>query len=655
AVVSEIMPIILSDGADVVRERGIGLLTNAGVSPVVTDIIRALQRSDNATLKTLCEHIERLPLDQQELIFAALIANATRGILSNTTIALSTQMAELISSHRGLHRYMELLLLHGNQLSLVAFIRQLQKFNAQDIQEILQEFIGQGKESDARILVLAAHENADFNVELMELGVNLLLSRDEEPKERMGLANAMRRMQQGKQLAQLIAERAHHLEHTRDSTIFWLLAEMSRENKISEIDANTISERIRSILKRANGPHVVSILDQQLPAVLPCDTEHRSLLVEPMAELLARFLDDRSQGHIMDCLEKMGPSAIDPLWKILANHPNADVRCSCVRIFPLLCADYNDQEKITVTQRLITESQHISKNKHKGTFYLACATFILHIEDPQDLHIEIDKKSQDIALDGLPASSIIAASKHIDPTRRLEVIENLISIICADLPDGQTEEVLDPETQDVTFVLDNAISVHTDIIPHALDGLKVISSSDYCPPQLVRRITMTLMNQWRKVSRWEVMWGPSNIYHLAKILSEIASVENFPETLRLQVAESLGPRSNQLRIAEYLLCIIIASSSEKINGITHKAIRKILYDSNNGQYADDEYPDLTHVLAQFLLLPGIAALDETLPMQIARTISLHQSHVNLRCKEILLDRWDIFDNSISEQLSWLTS
>lgn len=48
-VVTELMPVILADGADIVRERGIGLLTASGASPVVTDIIRALQRNDLKT------------------------------------------------------------------------------------------------------------------------------------------------------------------------------------------------------------------------------------------------------------------------------------------------------------------------------------------------------------------------------------------------------------------------------------------------------------------------------------------------------------------------------------------------------------------------------------------------------------------------------
>ena len=181
-VVSELLPMILVDGADVVRERGIGLLTAAGANPVVTDLIRAMHRNDHKTLDRLTEHLSRLPADQQELVFAALIANATRGSLSHGTIKISCEIASVIAQHRGLPRYIELLLLHGTDIGLVRFIRLLQDENHNAVDDVLRAFLGQSSTIDAKVLILLAHPKANFDDHLMHMGVDFLISEKEEPK-----------------------------------------------------------------------------------------------------------------------------------------------------------------------------------------------------------------------------------------------------------------------------------------------------------------------------------------------------------------------------------------------------------------------------------------------------------------------------------------
>ena len=95
----------------------------------------------------------------------------------------------------------------------------------------------------------------------------------------MGLANALRRMNKGNQVGHLLAERAEQISHSRDSTVFWLLAELSRDKLIDQKDGDIIADQIRTILRRADGPHIVAILDQQLPALLPCTEKQRERMV----------------------------------------------------------------------------------------------------------------------------------------------------------------------------------------------------------------------------------------------------------------------------------------------------------------------------------------------------------------------------------------
>ena len=654
-VVSELLPMILADGADIVRERGISLLTASGASPVVTDLIRAMHNEDHKTLQRLCKHVSRLGSDQKELIFAALIANATRGTISNTSIAISCEMAEVIASHRGLERFLELLLLHGGEFGLVKFIRLLQEHNADGVDQILQAFSGQSDNTDAKILIFLAHPKAQFSEEMMRRGVAFLISDQDEPKDRMGLANALRRMNTATLLGQLLAEEAKHLHHTRDSTVFWLLAELSREQLIAENDANLIAEEIRLILRRADGPHTVAILDQQLPALIPCDEQQRERMVEPLAELLAKFRDDRSQDQINNTLHLIGKTGLEPLWRVITAHPKNNVRVACAAVLPGLFQERDDASALEAIERLRQASTDIHNEYDRGQFLLSAAKMLQHCSDGAELSQTIDRDCQSIGPQSIDAQAHLVASAHLGPDRRMDIVNYILQLISAELPDGESEESVDPATDEITYVLDTNLSMHTDLVPRALESLEIICRSEHLPQQLLRRISMALIAQWRKVSRWEIIWGPANIHQLAKTLSEIASHTAFPDSLRIQIAEALAPRANQIRIADYLIRVFSSSRSQRIADIAVRALKRIMKDCNDNQYAEDEYGDLVHILARYLLLKQLHEKHSNLLTQISHTIGIYQAQCTHRTRELLLQNKDKLQADVADRLDWLHS
>ena len=652
-VVSELLPMILADGADIVRERGISLLTASGASPVVTDLIRALHSDDFKTQQRLCKHVGRLPADQKELIFAALIANATRGHISNSIIAISCEIADVIAVHRGLERFLELLLLHGGEFGLVKFIRLLQEHNADEVDSVLQQFSGQNDNTDSKILIFLAHPKAQFSDDMMRRGVAFLISSEDEPKDRMGLANALRRMNNGTLLGSLLAEEAAQLQHTRDSTVFWLLSELSRDELIAETDANTIGEQVRLILRKADGPHTVAILDQQLPALLPCDEKQRERMVEPLAELLAKFRDDRSQDQINNTLHLIGQTGLEPLWRVITAHPKSNVRVACAAVLPGLFENRDSDAKQEAIEQLRKACNDVHGEYDRGQFLLAATQILQSSERNESLAQDLDKDCTHVGPQSIDAQAFLVASEHIGPDRRMDIVNYILQLVNADLPEGESEESVDPTTDEITYILDTNLSVHTDLVPRALESLEIICASEHLPQQLLRRISMSLITQWRKVSRWEVIWGPANIHQLAKSLAEIASHEAFPDSLRIQIAEALAPRSNQIRIADYLIRVFAASNSKRIADIAVRAVKRVIKDCNDKQYAEDEYGDLVHILARYLLLSQLQEEHASLLTQISHTIGIYQAQCTHRTRELLLQHKDQLQPDVADRLDWL--
>jgi hypothetical protein len=82
AVVSDLMPLLLADGAELVRERTIGLMVAAGAHVAVIDLVRALQRRDDGGLARAGEAIPSLNASQRDLAISALAASAQRGYIT---------------------------------------------------------------------------------------------------------------------------------------------------------------------------------------------------------------------------------------------------------------------------------------------------------------------------------------------------------------------------------------------------------------------------------------------------------------------------------------------------------------------------------------------------------------------------------------------
>ncbi len=356
-VVGDLMPLLLADGADIVRERAIGLLANAGAAVAVVDAVRALARQDDAGLVRLADHLGRLPVPQQELVVSALVAAAARGQASAGLVTVAGRLAGVLAGHRHLDRLVELLL--PRPVSLLDLIRALQEHDRPRVDALLARSLGLDPEQDARLIVLLAHPQApasttvsiDWN-RLLERGVDLLLAPGEVPRERMSLAAALRRIElQGPpRLAALLASRIEDLSHAFDTSAWWVLAELCRDGRVPEATAELLAIGLKRALLLGRGPHLVALLEQQLPSLLPCSDATRASLVEPVIGTVARFHDDRSRDVVMACVLGLGKRALDPLWPLLTDHPRAEVRELCAELIPDLCpAD----EALATGQRLL--------------------------------------------------------------------------------------------------------------------------------------------------------------------------------------------------------------------------------------------------------------------------------------------------------------
>ncbi|HYE07723.1 MAG TPA: hypothetical protein VEL07_19550 [Planctomycetota bacterium] len=656
AVVGELMPMLLADGADIVRERALGLMVASGAHVAVIDLVRALTRDDPATLARLGPVIARLPAVQVDLACAALIAVIGRGQATQAVVGVCVHLAQHLAAHRGLERLLELLL--ATKLNLVDLARALQSHDAARVDRALEMALGQGDASDARLISLLAGAHRAGDDRLLGRGVDLLLSPHEDPRERMALAIALRRLDLSRPagvagVAERVAAAGMALSASRDTSVYWLLAELSRDGRVDAATADTIADALRRILREGEGTHAIAIIDQQLPAHLPASDATKASLVEPIGELAARFRDDRTRDVVSTCLASIGLPAAPGLWRLIGDHPHQAVRLLAADVLPEVLERAGAAEARGALDRLLAIMDRSGNGAERAATLTAAARLAAGPALGGDKAATglIDQATRRLGEWAVDALGWFAAGEHIDPARRIDIVEALLASVLADLPDTPLEHELDANTQETTFVLDARLGTHTESVPRALRALGRIAGSAHLPAPLTRRIVDQLCAQWKRVSTWEIVWGPANIQELGRTLAAMAARDGFPVALRIRVCEALVPSIGQLSIAR-ALAGVFRHAEGMVADLAGRACARLIQLASGRHFADDEQDELAETLIDFLAVPSFGQSDDPLRRRLVGLVSATRAHLNTRARARLRETRATLPADLQQRLEW---
>ena len=664
-VVCELMPMLLSDGAEVVRERAITLLMASGAHVAVVDAIRAIQRGDDVALARQAEPVSRLPVPQQELALAALLAQLARGLATPGLVALARGLAPMLVGHAGLERLFELLL--PRKLSLLELVRALQLRDRDRVDALLTRNLGLDADQDAHLIVLLAapeapvpsdsgHSSPAAITALLERGLTLLLSPDQAPRDRMALAAALRRIDTflaDRPLARLLAHiDAPTYARSFDTSVYWLLADLCRDGVVDDASGEALAITCRRLLREASGPHLISLLEQQLPALLPASQAARIALVEPSVETVARFHDDRSRDVVAACVLSLGITALPALWDALADHPRSEVRLLCIELIGDLTIRAQNDSPAAV-ERLLAVVNRVADTAERTALVIAAARIVAaDVTCSVELHARVLAATNGLGDQGMVALGHLAASNVCAPELRVDLTERLLRILQTDVPDAPVETEIDVANQELTYLLDDALTRHTDAIPHVLQALAQIGAAPGVPAELQQRVMERLCRQWKRVANWEMVWGPGNIRELGETIAQLAERAECPPPQRVQAAEALLIAANQLTIARALARVFISGSGTYLSTLAGRATARLVQLAAEDYYADDERADLVEVMVDFLAIADLGKEDVHLRRRLINLIANLQQHATARARLRLRYLRESMDPGMQDRLEW---
>ena len=652
AVVGELMPMLLSDGAELVRERAIALVVGAGGHTLVVDLVRAMQRRDDATLARLAPNVGALSPEQQDLAISATIAQAARGEASQALVDLATALAPRLAVHPQLERLIDLLL--PTSFSLLDLVRAVQARDAARIEATLMRGLGFGAEQDARIIVLLAAPGVCGGEALMERGLDLLLNADEAPRQRMPLAAALRRLDQGHSLATRLAGRGMRIAQAHDTSVHWLIAELCRDGAVDATAAAELADVIRRLLREASGPHLVSVLEQQLAVLLPCAPAERVLLCDPLIEIVARYRADRTVDLVSAALVGIGADAIGPVWEALEGHPMEHVRLLLAGLLPELVAHVPAQAP-AAARRLLAGLARAEQADERGALLAAAARISTSgaTGDDAQLNREVDAAAAGLGRHAYDALGHLAAGAGCAPERRIAIVNQLLMEACAELPDQPTPTTTDPATGELTFELDERLAAHTEHVPLILKALARIGRSPACQGEVLTRIIERLVQQWRLVASWRLIWGPGNVHELARTLAVLAEGRDFPGPLRIRVVEALAPQVQQLPVARALARMLTLGEGPYLARLAGRIAEDLVRLAARGsEFGEDDREELTEVLTDFLAVPALGPDADNVRRRLVGILATLRDHVSSRARARLRFLCNDLPPELASRLDW---
>ncbi|MDQ7779107.1 MAG: hypothetical protein RDV41_05295 [Planctomycetota bacterium] len=338
------------------------------------------------------------------------------------------------------------------------------------------------------------------------------------------------------------------------------------------LDSICMSEKIESkvlgrlgaflvdILKTARKATRLAILESRLCA-------HPGLPVEQRTFIAADFIrnaHDYRFEHIVEmtriALDRIGPPAIDPLYKALQDSPyeiEREMAISCLGNIIASSTEVSDEFRATVDKvaksclGLVDDGSEQVKPllRHVGRICAGPTVPTARVAEAVT-RLRAGFKRDGANLELLEALAHVARSPNIPPAILVELGSFLIDLLNAELPQVFSREKQTPEG--TLLEIGGGTEAYSTFVPTVITGLEHAALSSACSDMFRERIISNLLAKWEEITEYKIVIGPRNTILLAQTLGSIACSLSCPPHARIKITRALKKRLVHIPIIEIL-------------------------------------------------------------------------------------------------------
>ncbi|MBI2919921.1 MAG: hypothetical protein HYY18_02425 [Planctomycetes bacterium] len=187
----------------------------------------------------------------------------------------------------------------------------------------------------------------------------------------------------------------------------------------------------------------------------------------------------------------------------------------------------------------------------------------------------------------LEAYSWCVSSPHVEADQKMSAGLTLLGLLDSKMPEDFVKEAWTNDGLQLT--IGKTSSAHTVLIPTLIGGLVRVALSGAGTDLFLEKITHGLLNNWKRVVNYEMVWSPGNVSDLGTGLGKIASRRETPLHLRLDVIDALRARTVHVPVAKALgEALSLEETSKRMDGLCAAVTKELCELAVHRDFQDPE-------------------------------------------------------------------
>jgi hypothetical protein len=367
-------------------------------------------------------------------------------------------------------------------------------------------------------------------------------------------------------------------------SIFRLIDLLCRESDLSDRALRIMGEAVANLLVTGSDAERVALLG------LACLTEERfpaQVRRKITAELLGT-LDSSLMGKTLEqvdeALVSLGPVALGPITDYVKRRRGSTGGSRALRALGQIVSamsSASDREQKLVHDAVALCLRLITSGQPNGTAMVVlgqlCSRDFIKSRTLQSatrvLHDSLRQSEFPFqAVDGL---GWLASNPTVSLETRIRIANSLLGLFESELPEELLHERQTKEGM-VLYVGPGA-RAYIEMLPAAIEGLERICAAADDDRALKQRIIESFLQKWKRLQKWEEVWGPANVATLADALGEIASTPSLSTADRVRIASALAGSLGRLSVIRALAKLfLLDSDSVELGAVARRVAESLL-------------------------------------------------------------------------------
>jgi HEAT repeat protein len=380
---------------------------------------------------------------------------------------------------------------------------------------------------------------------------------------------------------------------------------------LSDVSVKAATTALANLYVEATPEVCTAILESKFYLHPLMSDDSMAVAANGFVDSMHEFRFERQVELVQTALAKCGEPALNALSEALKESSHDVTRLTAANLVPAIVAEMTsitgaELVKLTDTLKELLDDEE-SDFPNRGPLQIALGRLSSHAnyssgvagENSEYLRERLGTSSN--VYDNLEAIGWLAAGENLDSNQRVECGYLLLSVLKKGLP-GLSGRIRKNEEGEEVLHFGRETTAYTDMIPRILESIGRLLETDKTPDILFERISADLVQLWKDITDYKLIWAPAAVMSLARLLGDIARSDRTEMATVEDIAELLSRKLILLPVLQVISSLAVRElDSERLRKLAFKVFNEL-----HKRLSEEPAPDVVERRQIITTMTGIA-------------------------------------------------